>query len=116
MLRLLGDENLNGDIIKGLRSREPSLDLVRALDVGLGSTPDPIILDWAAGQARVLLTHDRKTMVGYAYQRVKAGLGMPGVVVVDDNMGVGDAVDQVLIVVVCYTPEETKDRVIFVPL
>ena len=48
MLRLLTDENVHGDIIAGLRRRQPALDLVRVQDVGLRHTPDPIILEGAA--------------------------------------------------------------------
>jgi hypothetical protein len=35
MLRLLSDENFNGDIIRGLFLRCPDLDLVRVQDVEL---------------------------------------------------------------------------------
>lgn len=35
MLRLLSDENFNGDIIRGLLLRYPTLDLLRVQDVGL---------------------------------------------------------------------------------
>lgn len=35
MLRLLADENFNGDIVRGLLLREPDLDIVRVQDVGL---------------------------------------------------------------------------------
>jgi hypothetical protein len=37
------------------------LDVVRVQDVGLAETPDPVILAWAAGEERILLTHDRET-------------------------------------------------------
>jgi hypothetical protein len=43
MLRLLSDEDVHDDIIPGLRRREAVLDIVRAVDVGLDHTPDPII-------------------------------------------------------------------------
>jgi len=36
MLRLLIDENVHGDIVDGLRRRQPAVDLVRVQDVGLG--------------------------------------------------------------------------------
>jgi predicted nuclease of predicted toxin-antitoxin system len=58
MLRLLSDEDIHDDIVRGLRRREPTLDTVRALDVGLDHTPDPIILAWAASNERVLITGD----------------------------------------------------------
>jgi hypothetical protein len=48
MLRLLSDENFNGDIVRGLLLRRPDLDLRRVQDVGLGEADDPTILEWAA--------------------------------------------------------------------
>ena len=48
MLLLLFDEDVHGDIVTGLRRRQPALDCVRVQDVGLAHTPDAIILDWAA--------------------------------------------------------------------
>lgn len=35
MLRLASDENLHGGIVRGLRRREPALDLVTVQEVGL---------------------------------------------------------------------------------
>jgi predicted nuclease of predicted toxin-antitoxin system len=70
MLRLVSDENFNGDIVRGLFRRHPELELVRVQEVGLMQTPDPDILEWAAGQGRVLLSHDVSTVPPAAYQRV----------------------------------------------
>lgn len=53
----------------------PKLDVVRVQDVGLIETPDPTILAWAAAEGRILLTHDRDTVPGFAYDRVR---GHPG--------------------------------------
>ena len=44
MLRLLSDENFNGDIVRGLLLRRPALDLCRVQDVGLEEADDPTIL------------------------------------------------------------------------
>jgi hypothetical protein len=44
MLSFLSDENLNGDIIRGLFLRQPNLDLIRVQDVGLQQVDDPTIL------------------------------------------------------------------------
>ena len=35
MLRLLSDENFNGEIVRGLFRAHPTIDLVRVQDVGL---------------------------------------------------------------------------------
>lgn len=41
MLRLLSDENFNGDIVRGLLLRHPTLDRCRVQDVGLEEADDP---------------------------------------------------------------------------
>ena len=40
MVRLLTDENFNGDIVRGLLLRRPALDLVRVVEVGLAGVED----------------------------------------------------------------------------
>ena len=35
MLRLLADENFNGEVVRGLLLRQPDADIVRVQDVGL---------------------------------------------------------------------------------
>jgi hypothetical protein len=62
MLRLVSDENFNGDIVRGLLLRQPALDLYRVQDVGLEEADDPTILAWAAANNRIVVTHDQATM------------------------------------------------------
>jgi hypothetical protein len=77
---------------------------------------DVVILEWAATQGRVLISRDRKTLVGKAYERVKAGLPLPGVIVFRHRMNIGQAIEEILMVAMCSSVEEIKDRVIFLPL
>ena len=44
MLRLAADENLNGDIVRGLLRRNAGLDIVRIQDVGLSGADDPRVM------------------------------------------------------------------------
>lgn len=78
MLRLLADENLHSGIIRGLLRRDPTVDIVRVQDVGLSGADDPDLLDWAARERRVLVTHDVNTITRYWYHRVRAGQGKSG--------------------------------------
>jgi len=64
----------------------------------------------------VLLTHDRKTMPSFAYERVAAGLPMPGVFLVSDAMPIGQAIEQVLMAAQCLTEDETKNVVWYFPM
>jgi predicted nuclease of predicted toxin-antitoxin system len=79
-MRLLVDENFHGAIVCGLLRRRSQLDLVRVYDVGLGEAEDSYILEWAATQGRLVLTHDAATLISIAYERVAAGKVMPGII------------------------------------
>jgi predicted nuclease of predicted toxin-antitoxin system len=116
VLRFVSDENFDGDSLRGLFRSLPELDVVRVQDVGLRSTPDPDILKWAAVEGRVLLTHDKETMVGWAIRRTQAGQPMPGVFLVSDQMPVGQAIEELHMAAACLTAEECRDLVRFFPL
>lgn len=117
MLRLATDADFNGKVYRALLRKLSELDMVRAQDVGLRTAEDPEILAWAATEGRILLTHDRDTMSGFAYQRVAAGLSMPGVFVIRDRRNqIGQMVEDILIPVLCSDQDEWKDQVQFLPI
>ena len=116
MLRLLADENFNGDIVRGLLLRQPALDIVRIQDIELAGEDDPDILAWAANNNRILLTHDRATMPDYAYERVAAGQEMPGIFILNDRFPVGHAIDEILLTVDCSEPSDWIGRAVHLPL
>lgn len=116
MLRLLSDQNLNGRILRGLARRDVVLDLVRACDAGLASFEDPEVLEWAAKEDRIVVSHDVNTMPAFAYDRVRAGQSMPGVFIIPVSMAIGQAVDELEFALEAVSPEECKDRVIYFPL
>jgi hypothetical protein len=97
MLKLAADENLNNDIMRGLLRRKPDLDMVRIQDVGLSGADDPTVLDWAAQEKRILLTHDVKTIIRHAYKRVEVGQAMPGVFEVSRRVPIGVAIEDILL-------------------
>ncbi len=116
MLRPASDEDVHGGIIEGLRLRQPDLDVLRVQDTGLSRTPDPDILAWAATHGRVMLTADLNTMVGFAWARVKAGQPMPGLLALREPIQIGPAIDDILLVAVCYGADEINGQVLFIPL
>jgi hypothetical protein len=89
---------------------------VRVQDVGLTSADDPRVLEWAAQEGRIVLTHDRKTFVPFAYERVATGQPMPGVCVVKATAPVGTAIEYILILLEITPAEEWENQVRFVPL
>jgi hypothetical protein len=116
LLRLLSDENFDNHVVRGLVRRLPAIDLIRVQDVGLGQTDDRTILQWAAEQGRILLTHDRRTVPGFALDRVEEGMPMPGVFVVDTRMAVAQAIDETLLVVQCSSEKDWVGLVTYFPL
>ena len=74
--RSLADEDFDNDLLRGVLRRRPDVDVARAQDVGLSGAKGPAILEWAAQQGRLLLTHGVSTMTAHALARVRNGLAM----------------------------------------
>jgi len=116
MLRLAADENLNNDIIRGLLRRQPDLDIVRVQDTEVSGADDPTVLEWAAQEGRVLLTHDVSTITKHAYERVRAGQPMPGVFEVSRTVPIGQAIEDLLLLAECSFDDEWEGQVRYLPL
>jgi hypothetical protein len=116
VLALLIDENLNHRILRGLLRSVPHLDYKLAAAEELQGADDPKVLDFAAKQNLVLVTHDLRTVPKFAYQRVKEGLPMPGVIAVPDDVPIGRAIEDLGIVTECASPSEVRSLVIYLPL
>lgn len=113
---LLADENFDNDIIRGLLRRRPGLDIQRVQDVGLSGASDPAVLQWAAQEQRLLLTHDVSTVTHYAYQRIEAGLPMPGVIEVSPALPVGQVIEDILLLAELSLDGEWEGQIIYLPL
>jgi hypothetical protein len=116
MLRFAADENFNSDIVRGVRRRLATVDIVRIQDAGLLSGDDPTILEWAAESGRVLLTHDVATMTRYAYDRVREGKPMPGVFEVGRQVPIGIAIEDIVLLAECSFDGEWEGQVRYLPL
>ena len=116
MLRFAADENFNRDIVRGLLRRKPDLDIVRVQDAGLAGADDLTVLEWAAVQGRVVITHDVSTLTKHAYDRVAAGRPMPGVFEVGSHANVGRAIDDLLLLAEYSHEGEWEGQVRYLPL
>ena len=116
MIRLLADENFNNNILRALRRRNPELDIERVQDVGLSGADDPSILEWAAGDGRVLLTHDVTTVTRYAYERAERGQSMPGVFAAARSASIASVLDDLLLLAECSLEGEWEAQVRYLPL
>ena len=78
--------------------------------------PDPVVLEWAAQENRVLLTHDRNTITKFAYQRVVDGKPMPGVIEADRSVPLSVAIDDILLLALSSDMGEWEGQIIYLPL
>lgn len=113
MLPLLSDEDLQGAIVAGLRLHFPAIDLVRVQEVGLMQMPDPVVLEYAASQNRVTVTHDRITMTAHAQDRLNQGLPMTGLIVLAQFINVGKAIQEVGTLALAGDPGDLDGHILF---
>ena len=114
--RLLFDENFNHRIVHGLLLRVPDLDFVIAQEIGLKGLKDPELLEWAATENRVVLTHDMDTLLKFAYERVARGQLMPGVIAAPKNLAIGRAIDDLATAIECTDASDLENSILHLPL
>ncbi len=116
-VRFLADEDLDSAIIRGLRAREPAIDI---LDVkaaaGLRGTQDPVLLELAFQDDRVVISHDRDTMTRYFCERIEAGGEAPGLFIVPQEPSrIGATIEAILLVWAASEAAEWSNRIIYLP-
>lgn len=115
-MRFLADENFDNRILRGVRRENPDVDIVRVQDTEIAGADDPTVLEWTAREGRILLTRDIQTLNGFAYERIAAGLPMPGVFQFDPQMPVGQAIEDLLLVIGASEASEWDMQIKHIPL
>ncbi len=116
MSRLAADEDFNHWIVRGVRRKQPDLGIVRVQEIRLSGAPDSELLEWAANEDRLILTHDASTMTKYAYERVVDNLPMPGVIEAGQDIPFGRAIEDILLLANCSLENEWEGQAIYLPL
>jgi len=116
LLRFATDENVESAITRGLRRRYPNVNVLRIQDAGLRTADDPTVLAWAARENRLFVSKDAKTIPAYAFARVRAGLSMPGIVLLRPSISVGQAIEDLSLLARCSIVGEWAGQVIYLPL
>ena len=115
-MRFLADENFDNRILNGLHRIVSDFDAVRVQDTEIYQAPDTTVLEWAVNHNYIILTHDVRTMIGYAYDRVKSGLPMLGLIEVSDDLPIGQAIDELAIMIDASTPADFDQQVKYIPI
>jgi len=115
MIKLAADENFNGKILRGLRRRNPEIDIVRVQDSPAFKADDPSVLAWAAQENRILLTHDIRTMSTFAFDRIEIGLPMPGLFQVNQTAAINQVIEDIILLATCSQEEEWAGQIHYLP-
>ena len=115
MIRYQADADIHHRIVVAVRRREPAIDFASAADSELEGVPDPDVLELAASQDRILITHDRRTMLEHFRRRLEAGKSSPGVFLVSQFAPLGPVVEALVMVWASSDPAEWQNQVRHLP-
>jgi hypothetical protein len=115
LIRFQADADIHHRIVLAVRRREPAIDFASAADSGLIGLTDPEVLEIAASQNRILVTHDRRTMPGHFRDRIDEGKSSPGVFIVSQFAPIGPVVEAVVMVWAASEAAEWRDQVFHLP-
>jgi Domain of unknown function (DUF5615) len=93
--KFLADENVNHAIVAGLRRLESGIDILGAHEAGLIGLPDSAVLQIAARTGRVVISHDRNTMIA-EFLTVIASTQHPGLLIVKHQRRIGTVIRKIL--------------------
>jgi len=110
-IRFLADADLNQALVDGIRLREPALDFLSAVEAGLDGMSDHAVLDLAANQGRILVSHDASTMPVHFMRFLNEGKYSPGVFLVPQDAVIRDVIDAILLVWSASSPTDWTNQI-----
>jgi len=115
-MKFLADENFNNDILRGVWRRIPEASFIRVQDTEIAGTDDLRVLEYAAEQGYIVLTHDVNTLRGIFYKRVEAEQPVPGVFLVPKQIPIGRVVDEPEMIILASEQSEWDGKINYVSL
>jgi len=112
------DENVDPLYRLELLKREPTLTVWK---IGLLGTPargtlDPDVLRWCEENCFVLVTNNRRSMPQHLRDHLESGGHIPGILIMNSKMSVGETIDELLLIWGASTVEEYQDRIVHLPI
>ncbi len=96
-IRFQGDYDFNQDIIAGVVRREPRIDFQTGHAAGLMGLPDDEVLELAAQENRILVTHDRRTMPLH-FAKFITRRNSPGVLILSQKTDLDTAIEELVLI------------------
>jgi hypothetical protein len=114
-LRLQADADLKYPIVRAVRRREPGIDFAPGCRIRPGKCEDPELLERAAQEGRILVSHDRRTMLAHFRARPEARKPSAGLFVVSQGAAIGLVVNAIVLAWPASEPSEWRDQVHHLP-
>ncbi len=77
---------------------------------------DDTLLEWAAANGRVMVSHDVNTMTAAANLRIAQGLAMSGLIIVPQWLSIAAAIDQLQYIADVNSPGEMANGTFWLPI
>lgn len=91
-IRFQADNDLDQRIVVATRRLDPTIDFQTAHALKLHGVPDTLVLQRTADAARVLVSHDRRTLPGFFRGFISTNTS-PGLIIVSQTLPVGRAAE-----------------------
>ena len=91
------------------------MDFLSAQEAGLDGVGDPELLECVALEGRVLVSHDRRTMLDHFRARLAAVKSSPGLLMVSQDASSGDVVETLVYIWALSDPVELRDQAYYLP-
>jgi hypothetical protein len=104
-IRFQADNDLDQRIVVATRRLDPGIDFQTAHALKLHGVPDSLVLQRAADERRVLVSHDRRTLPGF-FREFIATKTSPGLIIVSQRLPVGRAAELLHLLWVASEAEE----------
>lgn len=114
-VRFQADADLNQIIVSAVLRRTPAIDFRTATTARLGGLKDQEVLALAAGDGRVLVTHDQTTMPRHFGEFLRSQRS-PGLIVVPQHLPPREVADDLILIWTATDAEEWTDRIAFLPI
>lgn len=114
-VRFQADADIHQTIVHATLRRAPGMDFQTALAARLKGVPDPQVLEIAANEGRLLVSHDQSTMpdhfADFIQHRQSSGL-----LIVPQHLPLSIVVEELLLIWIASEAEEWINRISYLPL
>ena len=114
--RFLVDNDLMDQIVLGVLRREPSLVMTRLREVGLAKAPDTSVLEFAAREGFIVVSHDVNTMRAAAVARLQNDQVLAGLLLIHQRLPLAQTIEDLILIGVASDAAEWVGEIQFLPL